>query len=54
MSPACLRWTSKIIEKLSHNFAATLDFLLVGRTLGLSAYTSISDRPGVVKIYRGV
>jgi hypothetical protein len=28
----------KIIEKLSHNLAATLDFLLVGRSFGCNAY----------------
>ena len=37
MSPACPRRTPKIIEKLSHNFAATLNFLLVGRSSGLNA-----------------
>src|SRR6516165_12263923 len=34
----------KIIEKLSHNFAATLNFLLVGRSFGRSAYLAL--RPG--------
>src|SRR6516165_5675286 len=31
----------KIIEKLSHNFAATLNFLLVGRSFGRSAYLAL-------------
>src|SRR5262249_11824893 len=33
--------TQKSFETLSHNFAATLNFLLVGRSFGRSAYLAL-------------
>jgi hypothetical protein len=41
MSRLVLGGYPKIIEKLSHDFAATLNFLLVGRSSGLNAYLAL-------------
>jgi len=48
MSPACPRRTPKIIEKLSHNFAAARNFLLVGGSFGRNAYLAlVPDRNAI-------
>jgi hypothetical protein len=38
----------KIIEKMSHNLAATLDFLLVGGSFGLEIFSSTATVPAHV------
>jgi hypothetical protein len=48
------RWRPRTIEKLPHNFAETLNFLLIGQTFALNAYLVFGADRDVVYIPRQV